>query len=103
MFVVLVTYLICLSGRGLVAVVTGYGIQVFLALLTEAVAAPMGAITDAAVMAAATDEVRWAGDVSEVWGGYVDVVRMFGSGTGVAMNLGLLSSGYKDQKHNIVS
>ncbi|GAB4815579.1 hypothetical protein N2152v2_002625 [Parachlorella kessleri] len=55
-FVVLATYLICLSGRGLIAVVTGYGIQVFLALLTEAVAAPMGAITDAAVMAAATDE-----------------------------------------------
>ena len=56
-FVVLATYLICLFGRGLIAVSTGYGIQVFLALLTEAVAAPMGAITDAAVMASATDEV----------------------------------------------
>lgn len=59
-FVCLATYLICLVGRGLIALVAGYGLQLFLALLTESAAAPLGVVIDAAVMASATDEVRAA-------------------------------------------
>lgn len=45
-------------GRGAIIVVSSFGAQAFLALLTEVAAAPLGCLIDAAVIASATDEVR---------------------------------------------
>ena len=59
--VLLAVYCIAFLGRSLMACFAAFGVQLAIALLTEAAASPQGALIDAAVMASATDVSTGAG------------------------------------------